>query len=217
MADIPTKPRKPTKDFNNADKLYKQLAAGAYDAGNAKFSEDSAKWFFNKIKYISMARSRTFIISDINQEGESPDKAQVGSMYTYVYSAKHWKTLPYFDKLPLIFMVEPYDNGFLGINLHYLPPKIRALFMYRLLSLANNKRYDESTRLKLSYQLLKVGSTRAIMKPCLKRYLYDHIRSPVLYIPASEWEPAIMLRTQSFTKAYTKVWKDSLAKIGDTN
>lgn len=210
-----TKPRKPTKNFDNSQRLYKQLAAGAYDAVGTKFSAESAKWFFNKIKYINQANSKTFVIADINKEGVVPDETNIGigNMYTYVYDAKHRKTLPYFDRLPLIFMIERYDDGFLGMNLHYLPPKVRALFMIRLLDFANNRRFDNTTKLKLSYQLLKAAAGTNALKPCIKRYLLDHVRSRMLYIPAKEWEAAIYLRTQAFTKSFNKVWKDSLAKI----
>jgi hypothetical protein len=39
------------------------------------------------------------------------------------------RQLPYWDRLPLIFPIEIYPDGFLGINLHYLPPMYRAKLM----------------------------------------------------------------------------------------
>ena len=45
----------------------------------------------------------------------------VGSMYMYEYSAKHKDTLPYYDRLPLIFPYKKVKGGFYGLNMHYLP------------------------------------------------------------------------------------------------
>ena len=52
-------------------------------------------------------------------------------------------------------MVEKAKGGFYGLNLHYLPHKQRALFFDRLTDYSTNKKYDLSTRLRLSYNLLK--------------------------------------------------------------
>ena len=79
--------------------------------------------------------------------------------------------------------------------------------MDQLNKFANNKKYDKTTRLKLSYDLLK-GYGRAV--PCVKRYLRDHVKSETVRIDADEWEIAIFLPVERFQKESVRtVWKDS--------
>lgn len=135
----------------------------------------------------------------------------IGSMYFFVYDPKWKKTLPYYDKFPLIFPIEFYNDGFLGINLHYLDRATRALLLSKLKDFATNKRYDSTTRLKISYDVL-VG-TGNLFKPCVKRYLTNHVRTKFIYVDPSEWDNAIYLPVESFEKASnSQVWKDSRRK-----
>ena len=116
-------------------------------------------------------------------------------------------TLPYYDTFPLIFPIERYTNGFLGINFHYLHPKDRAILMDNLNKYASNEKYDKTTRLELSYNLLKRYG-RA--QPCVKRYLGDHVASSTVRIDADEWEIAIFLPVERFQKESARtVRKDS--------
>ena len=108
---------------------------------------------------------------------------------------------------PLVFPFEKASKGFYGINLHYIRPKDRAILMDQLNKFANNRKYDKTTRLKLSYDLLK-GYGRAV--PCVKRYLRDHVVSETVRIDADEWEIAIFLPVERFQKeSKSTVWKDS--------
>ena len=135
----------------------------------------------------------------------------IGEMYFFVYDPKHKKTLPYYDKFPLIFPIETYSDGFLGLNLHYLDIRNRMILLDTLAELRNNEKYDHTTRLKLSYDAVKGMSN--LVKPCVKRYLYSHVRSKFIRVDASEWDIAIFLPVQSFSKAQDfQVWKDSRKK-----
>ena len=93
------------------------------------------------------------------------------------------------------------------MNLHYIPPRQRATLMDQLNRYASNERYDASTRLEISYQVLKRFG-RAI--PCVKRYLSDHVRSNTVRIDADEWEIAIFLPVERFQKrSKSYVWSQS--------
>ena len=47
-------------------------------------------------------------------------------------------------------------------------------------------------------------------KPCIKRYLFGHVRSKFIEIPASEWDMAIFMPVESFVGASSsKVHKTS--------
>ena len=135
------------------------------------------------------------------------DNIILGKMFFYKYDPKWAKKLPYWDMYPLVFPFEKVSRGFYGINLHYIPPKDRAVLMDQLNKFANNKKYDKSTRLELTYNLLK-GYGRAV--PCVKRYLRDHVISETVRIDADEWEIAIFLPVERFQKeSAATVWKDS--------
>lgn len=135
----------------------------------------------------------------------------IGNMYFFVYDPKHKKTLPYYDTFPLVFPIEIYDDGFLGLNFHYLDYKQRILLLGELSSLANNKKYDNTTKLLLSYKKIKAFSQ--FFQPTVKRYLSGHVRSQFIRIFPDEWENALFLPLQNFEKATTgKVWKDSRKK-----
>ena len=75
------------------------------------------------------------------------------------------------------------------------------------------KKFDETTRLKLSYDLLKGAKKYKYFKPCFKHYLTSQINSKIMKVNASEWDIAIFLPTENFAGSKkTKVWKDSRSK-----
>jgi len=140
---------------------------------------------------------------------------EYGYMYAFRYDPKFKAELPYYDTFPLIFPVEFQNDGFLGINFHYLPHTLRTKLMNALYSTLTNKKYDESTRVKISYQVLKSASKYRFFKPTLKKYLRNHVRSPFMEIQVTEWDIALFLPTESFRKADTSlVWSESRKKIG---
>lgn len=141
-------------------------------------------------------------------------KIMPGSMYMFHYDPKYKETLPFYDRFPLIFPFKVSGGHFWGLNLHYLPPQGRALLMNNLYELTNNKRYDESTRLRLSYDVLNGASKFKHFKPCVKQYLFSHVDARFIYIYPSEWDIAIFLPTERFKKSSKQtVWQHSSAVI----
>jgi hypothetical protein len=139
----------------------------------------------------------------------------VGQMYMYYYDAKHKETLPYFDRFPLVFPYKKVKGGFMGLNLHYLPLQYRAKLMDALYDVASNSRYDETTKLNLSYKLLNSSSKFSYFKPCIKHYLTSQLRSKFLYIYPSEWDMALFMPLERFQGASkATVFKDSRRMIG---
>lgn len=134
----------------------------------------------------------------------------VGRMYLFMYDAKTKDDLPYFDRLPLIFPFQKVEGGFYGINLHYLPPLLRAQLMDALHTLVNNNAYDDTTKLRLSYQILNNASKFKYFRPCIKHYLNSQMRSRFLWIPADQWNTVLFLPIDRFVGARReKVWRDS--------
>ena len=138
------------------------------------------------------------------------DKSIIGKMYFFFYDPKTKDSLPYYDRFPLVIPIERYSDGFLGLNLHYIHPKQRIILLDKLSDTATNKRFDEKTKLRLSYQYLSAASTAFQAMPCIKRYLFNHLTSRFLEIPADEWDIAALLPVEQFEKASkSKVYAES--------
>jgi hypothetical protein len=150
-------------------------------------------------------------------EARKVSSMEFGYMYAFKYDPKTKNDLPYYDTFPLIFPVRMDSDGFLGINFHYLPPVLRAKLMNALYSTLTNKKYDDTTKVKISYSILQSASKYRYFKPMLKKYLRSQVRSQFLEVQVNEWDIAIFLPTESFRKADTgRVWEDSRKKIGRT-
>lgn len=133
----------------------------------------------------------------------------IGEMYMFSYDPKYKNILPYYDMYPLVIPIEMYADGFLGLNLHYLPPMARARLLDSLKKVANNDKYNNTTKLNVSYRLLKNYSNQFVgFENCVKRYLYAHVRSTFHQVSASEWDKAVLLPLQKWkinsNKKYAK-------------
>ena len=156
-------------------------------------------------------------IGTVNETGFFKDKENnfrnffaIGSMYLFYYDPKHKATLPYYDRVPLVFPIGPAPGGFLGINLHYLPYDLRAQLMDALYSTANNNKFNNTTKLQISYNILKSAAKFRGFEPTVKHYLLANIRSKFILIKPLEWDIALFLNIAKFEKAsQTKVWQDS--------
>ena len=125
----------------------------------------------------------------------------IGKMYFFFYDAKHKDKLPVWDRFPLVFPIERYSDGFLGLNLHYLNIDERKALLDKLTSFANNKKLTPNTRLQLSYDLLQSTKSLAnLSRPCIKRYLNSQFRSRFVEITPDEWDKAVELPVEVFVR-----------------
>ena len=140
--------------------------------------------------------------------------SMIGKMYFYFYDPKTKESMPYYDQFPLVIPIEKYNDGFLGLNLHYIHPKHRMILLDKLSDTISNDTYDEKTKLKINYRYLAAASRIFEANPCIKRYLFTQIQSRFLEITADEWDIAAMLPVESFVGATTsKVYADSRKKF----
>ncbi|MDB4403033.1 hypothetical protein N9159_00170 [bacterium] len=191
-----------------AGRLFDKLEQEAFRAGIAARTKASMEWFRSNVSNKSI--SRAGLIAD----GPTRARQVYGSMYNFSYNPKTKATLPYYDRFPLCIPVQRAKGGFYGLNLHYLHPMLRAQFLDALYDVTNNKKYDRSTKMKLTYDILKQSSKMRYFKPCLKHYLTSNITTPLLLIEPADWEIAIFLPTESFKKVgKDTVWKESRSKI----
>jgi hypothetical protein len=124
----------------------------------------------------------------------------VGRICCYYYDAKTKEQLPHWDIFPLTIPIDYYEDGFLGLNLHYLPPFQRKIMFDQLLSMRSDKTLNTRSSLLLTYELLKGVSRFDGYKKCIKRYLYNHVRSPFLEIDPRCWKMVVNLPLQQFQK-----------------
>ena len=190
---------------------FEKLETEAFRSGIQPRTRESLQWFKKRLKSVTRVQNNQILKDPLLNRVAKP---LMGRMYMYFYDPKTKETLPYYDRFPLIIMVKKERNGFTGLNLHYLPPVLRARFFDRLTQFTNNKKYDESTRFRLTYNFLRSSSKLEMFKPCFKRYLTSQVTTKITEVPATEWEVALFLPTDKFVKnSRTTVWKKSRAMI----
>lgn len=155
----------------------------------------SRKWLLTKVA--NLKPNRIQLMSDRNR---LKNTIIIGKMFFYYYDPKTKDSLPYYDRFPLVIPIEMYPDSMLGLNLHYIAPKLRLQLLDKLYEYTSNDKFDEKTKLKLSYNLLS-GTTKLFeTTPCIKRYLFNHIQSRFLEIESNEWEIAATLPVEKFVK-----------------
>lgn len=174
-----------------------------------EITKNSRAWFEQQVFLLARKRPTPAKIIAGNPN-QLKNRIVPGSMYMYMYDPKMKEVLPYYDRFPLVLPFNTAPGGFLGLNLHYLPYNLRVRLMDRLLDYKTNNKWDETTRIKYSWQLIDGVSKFALAKPCVKQYLYDHIRSPLRLISGADWATAMLLPVETFVGATkNQVWNDS--------
>ena len=174
----------------------------------------SAKWFQTKIKGLEGTLRNQWTQTNapkFYREAETKVnpkvlrlRANLGDLFCYYYNPKHRMTLPYYDRFPMIMLIGYEKETFLGLNFHYLNPRIRAILLDRVTA-------------KIAGGLIRWEKIMRIpqIAPTVKRYRYDHIVRKVIPIEEKENEIAIFLPLERFKKASkSKVWADSRKRIG---
>lgn len=194
-----------------ATSLFQKLKTELASSGIEARTKESQDWFTKKVRGIKRINEVSFLKDPnlIHKQNFFP-----GYMYHFTYDPKLKESLPYYDTFPLILAVQPAPGGFYGLNLHYLNPITRAMFLDKLIEIANKTKFDEKTRIKLNYEILSASRRFKEFGPCFKHYLSEHITSKLMLVPSTEWEVAIFLPTERFEGANKRtVWKDSKQKI----
>lgn len=171
------------------DKLNKEMTA----AGIKPRTAAARGWLGNKFYRLKLPSNRSNLLNDPKRIAA---RAFIGKMYFFNYDPKYKETLPVYDKFPLVIPMDIYSDGFLGLNLHYLDPYSRLILLDRLHDFINNDKYDDTTKFRLSYDLLSKSRRYKLIEPCIKRYLFNHILSSLIYIEPNHWETAIFLPVQ---------------------
>ena len=187
--------------------LFQKLELEAFRKGITPRTDESRDWFRKRVQRLTRVNRQSLMRDDGINKVSTP---LLGSMLMFFYDPKLKDKLPYYDTFPLVIPVEKAEGGFRGLNLHYIPPVLRAKFLDSLLDVVNNKKYDESTRFTLTYRLLKGAAKFRYFQPCFKHYLLDHVKSRFAQVPAPEWEIVTFMPTASWKKTSAdRVYSDS--------
>tara|TARA_R110000868_G_scaffold88578_7_gene246904 strand:+ start:4792 stop:5379 length:588 start_codon:yes stop_codon:yes gene_type:complete len=190
--------------------LFHTLEIEAFRKGLTLRTKESREWFRRRVANLRPNRNELMKEEPVQLKNNSV----IGNMYMFFYDPKTKDTMPYYDSFPLIIIVGKAKDGFYGLNLHYLPPTLRAKFLDSLLDVTNNKVYNETTKFEISYGMLQRAAKMKYFKPCFKHYLTSHVRSKFAMIESPEWEIATFLPTASWQKGTASVvYKDSKRKI----
>ena len=138
------------------------------------------------------------------------NKIVPGHLYMFAYDPKLKAELPYYDRFPLVFPFSRTEDGFIGLNLHYLPYHYRIKLLDALMIFKSNNRMDETTRLKYSWQLIDGISRYKAAQPCIKQYLGGHVKTQFRKVDSSDWATAMLLPVERFIGASKQeVWAES--------
>jgi len=174
-------------------------------------SNESLKWLMAKIADVRGVRVAKSIS---NEKVRQVNKFILGGLYCFYYNPKGKTDLPYYDQFPMVLALERYNDGFLGLNFHYLPIKYRVVFLDKLMNFATMGDAGEIMRMRVTYDILTASKRLKLFKPCIKRYLSSHIQSKILTIQPNEWDIAALLPLQQFKGATApEVWQDSVDEL----
>ena len=192
-----------------------KLTELANERSTAEFQaapKDSLQWLKQKISEIR--NPRAVVRQIVREKSRFTTTIKLGRLYCFAYDPKTKDDLPYYDIFPMVLVLEKYSDGFLGLNLHYLPYNYRVAFLNKLLKYAILDEEDNPQRLRITYDILSASKRFKEFNPCIKRYLYGHVQSRILTIHPNEWEIATLLPLQQFKKAQPKtVRQESMKEI----
>lgn len=162
-----------------------------------EYSKDNlTKWFETKAMGLTAGAARTTLLS---ASARKRDFGFVGNLYFFRYDAKGKEVIPKWDRYPMALILERKQDGFLGLNLHYLSGGQRSA----LLGLVD--KYKSEYRMKTSVSTshsvnwanlmdtAKMSGLESLPKQSIKRYLYTHCKSKFIEIYPDEYTKAIQL------------------------
>ena len=168
----------------------------------------SIRWYRQKVQeLLPKPQVRRMI-----REGYKTQKVTVrpnfGMMNLFYYRPKGAEKLPYYDIFPLVIpMGRRLNDGFVGLNFHYLSVPQRWLLLERLSMFQMPSELDSFDTEEGAGEVMalfwsKIKRKRGV-KPIVRRYLTKNIQSYFLKIELSEMLIALAIPMERF---YTGKW-----------
>ena len=105
------------------DRINAQLAKTGFEARTTQ----ARQWLRSKVTELKPTPQK------LMQDRERMTNSNfIGHMYFFFYDPKTKDKLPYYDRFPLVIPIQKYNDGFLGVNLHYIHPKHRIILLDKL-------------------------------------------------------------------------------------
>lgn len=161
----------------------------------------SASWYNARIRELIKIKPEDIM----KQKSAFVTKPMKGEIYCFVYDPKHKETLPYYDTFPLVLPLSATRESFLGLNFHYIKPKDRFFLLDAI-----KKNGKGAHRLNISWDIVASFAGSKSAEPCLKRYLFSHMKTPLRKIRSEDIPTALLLPVERFVKeSKQSVWRKS--------
>ena len=157
---------------------------------SAEGRELSLRWYRERVGQLGKLKARQ-VIRQGKEDATARIRPTYGMLNLFHYRPTKAERLPYYDIFPLVIPIKRLNDGFLGINFHYLSIPLRLKLLEKV-----------QPRAKEGIQMgwTRVARLRYI-KPCIKRYLKSHVGSRFLKIEENDFAVACMLPIHTFKKA----------------
>lgn len=153
--------------------------------------DELTKWINTKAMDLTTGTVQKRLLNSKRASGSTT----IGNLYFYKYDPRHKAKLLIYDKYPMAFPIKMYGDGFLGVNMHYLPIGQRKQFVK---SIQEYKETSDLSRIDVGAELIneleKTGRIYKIMPEAVHRYLFTQVRSRFIQILPEEYEKAVQLK-----------------------
>ena len=170
--------------------------------------ELSIRWYRQKVQELLPKPQVRQMIREGIKTQKVTARPNFGMMNLFYYRPKGAEKLPYYDVFPLVIPLgRRLNNGFVGINFHYLSVPQRWLLLERLSMFQVPSELDafdseEGGGDVMALFWSKIRRKRGV-KPIVRRYLTKYIQSRFLKIELSEMLIALAIPMERF---YTGKW-----------
>ena len=184
-----------------------------------RHTRESAEWFYKRVsKDFNVSKQQRQLFESAAYRKRGAGAIEIGRLYLFHYDAiDEGGKLPYWDMFPVTFFFNRSTSKagkalLHGLNMHYLPPRLRYVLLLELLKLKTSSKYTPRTKLRLQYAAIQAASQTGLYAPCIKTYRVDHIMSQMVEIPSNDWEIVTFLNIDQWQKASRNdVYRDALA------
>jgi len=172
-------------------------------------SREALNWFYNYANRLVKTSSFSRTLS----AGQVTTRPIPGKFYLYQYDPKTKEKMPYYDTMPLVLVTDVTEDGWYGINFHYMPPAARLRIMEGLYSTIKNKAVNDNLKIKINWQkaksIAKAASSNQFLQHSIKRYLSNYIASPLIELSPEYWALCVFLPLSRFKKKSDSfIWKN---------
>jgi hypothetical protein len=190
-----------------------RLPQELYSRGKRKFPKDIQMLFDKLYKGAKIPKIKPSKIK----------RAYFGFPMMFKYSPKTAASLPYYDVLPMPIMLAKYPDGFLGLNIHYLPWAKRLQLADRLVRATKNRKRITYSQIKQAWNSLRLPAGYSYL--IIRRYLTTHIQSDIAVFDWDNYRQAAVNIPGKWRKKSEKAvfaammqkWKDHVKKSKTKN